>query len=119
MLNRQEIKIMAYIFKRARGKKSELFSPEDILQAIAPKFEITIKQLEKNMKNLELDGYIEFFHSNDKGQKKYVISLKLKGEAFEREMREIRNKRIRSFGWKMALTLIAFAVTYTLGAIFG
>ena len=110
---------MDYIFGRCRGKRTMLIPPKDILDSIAPKFEITKKQLETHMKNLVLDGYIDYQRSEDKDTYVYVVTLTTRGEAFQRE----RNDRIRrawySIGWKVLLTLLAFGISYTLWTIVG
>ena len=91
-----------------------LISPDDILQKIATKrrFEITKKQLEVHMKNLVLDGYVDYSMSNDKGGKfMYVVTLTTRGEAFQRERDERVKRRWSSLGWKVLLTLVSIAIT--------
>ena len=119
MLNRVEAKIMDYLYERCRGKKSVLVTPGEILHSLLPQIELTAKQLDKYIKNLQLDTYIDVHKTDNKGQMMYVVTLKLKGEAFEREKKEIRNRRIRSIGWKVALTFLGIAITYVFWAIFG
>jgi len=111
MLNRIEAKIMDYLFSKVQGKKTVLITPKEVLHWLMPKHELTAKQLDGHMRNLALDGYIDIFNSDNKGQLVYVVSLKLRGEAWQRERREIRNKRIRSVGWKVALTFLGIAIT--------
>ncbi|MCL2756223.1 MAG: hypothetical protein FWE45_04210 [Firmicutes bacterium] len=119
MLNRIEAKIMDYLFEKCHGKKTVLITPKEVLHFLMPKHELTAKQLDGHMKNLALDGYIDIFNSDNKGQLVYVVTLKLRGEAWRRERQEIRKKRMRSVGWKVALTLLGFAITFTLWQIFG
>ena len=90
MLSRIENKIMGYLFTRCRGKRTVLIAPQEILDNIAPKYEITKKQLEVHMKNLVLDGYVDFSNASraeggDKTNDSYVITLTTRGEAFQRE----------------------------------
>jgi len=118
MLNRVEAKIMDYLFDKCRGKKTVLMSPKEILQSLLPKIELTAKQLDTHMKNLALDGYIEVFNSDKNGVAMYVVTLKLKGEGFLRERAEIRNRRLRSIGWKIMLSILGFVVVSILWAIF-
>ena len=110
---------MEYIFVRCSGKSTTLVSAQEILDNIAPKFELTGKQLENYMKNLVVDGYLQYNQSDNKGQLMYVIKLEPRGEAFRRERDERIRKRWYSLGWKVLLTVVAFAVAYTLGYIFG
>jgi len=120
MLNRIEHKIMVYLFHQCRGKKTQLLEPKDILEEIAKhgyKYELTIKQLEIMMKNIMLDGYIEVYHSDNKGVMNYVVKLNPKGEAYQREIDDIKAKRVRSIGWKVLLACIGVGVTLILGWI--
>ena len=122
MLDRVEHRIMSYIFARCKGKKTQLMAPSDILSEIAnsgPKYELTAKQLEIKMKNLMLDGYIEIYHSDNKGTVNYVVKLTTKGEANQREIDDIKAKRVRSLGWKILLTVVGVGVAGMLGLIIG
>jgi len=118
MLNRVEAKIMDYLFAKCRGKKTVLLTPKEILQSLLPKHEITAKQLESAMKNITLDGYIDMYHSDKNGSLVYVVTLKQRGEAYQREKDEQRAKKLRSAGWKLLLTLAAFGITWLLTVIF-
>ena len=119
MLNRIENKIMAYLFTRCRGKRTVLIAPEEILDNIAPKYEITKKQLEIHMKNLVLDGYMDYSGSDNKGKLFFVVTLTTRGEAFQRERDERIKRRWQSLGWKVLLTVLAFGVSYTLWHLVG
>jgi predicted transcriptional regulator len=119
MLNRLETTVMEYLFSRCRGKRTVLIAPQEILDNIAPKYEITRKQLETHMKNLVLDGYVDFSNSDDKGNMYYVVTLSTRGEAFQRERDERVTRRWKDIGWKVVLTAIAFAVSYVLWSIVG
>ena len=119
MLNRIEAKIMDYLFEKCRGKKTVLMTPKEILHSLLPKHELTAKQLDGHMKNLALDGYIDVYNSDNKGQLVYVVTLKIKGEAYERERAEIRARRLRSLGWKIALTFLGLAISFAFWQIFG
>jgi len=89
-------------------------TPKEILSSILPKYELTAKQLEAAMKNIALDGYIEMQHSDKKGNLVYVVTLKQKGEAYQREKDERRAKKMRSIGWKLMLTVLGVAVAWIL-----
>ena len=122
MLDKVEHKIMNYLFDRCKGKKSTvLIAPQEILEAIAtnPKYEFTTKQLEIRIKNIMLDGYIEVFHSDNKGTLNYVIGLTQKGEAYQREIDDIKAKRVKSLGWKVVLTVFGVAITLLIYEIIG
>jgi len=112
MLNKNEAKIMDYIFEKCRGKKSALITPKELLSHLMPKIELTAKQLDAHVKNLALDSYIDVHTSDNKGHPVYVISLKLKGEAYEREKEERRKKLMRGIGWKILLAVLGATVAF-------
>jgi len=106
MLSRVEQRVMDYFFELGMGKKSALVSPEEIQKYLAPKHELTFKQIEIAVKNLMVDGYLDVYHSDNKGTLNYVISLKTRGEGYKREREDAKAKRIRSIGWKIFLTVM-------------
>jgi len=119
MLNKIERRTMDLFFEKCIGKKSALFSPEDIQGYLAPQDELTFKQIEIAVKNLMVDGYIDVFHSDNKGTLNYVVSLKTRGEGYRREKQDARVRRIRSIGWKIALAGIGFLVSFILWKVVG
>lgn len=119
MLSRLENKVMEYLFQKCRGKRTVLILPQDILDSISPKYEITKKQLETHMKNLVLDGYVDYQKSDDKGKLVYVVTLTTRGEAFQRENDDRIKRRWQSLGWKLLLTVAAFCVSYLLWHLTG
>jgi len=103
---------MDYVFEKCVGKKSVLLAPSEIQEYLAPKHELTFKQIEIAVKNLMLDGYVDVYHSDNKGTTNYVVSLKSRGEAYEREKKDAKDRRIRSIGWKVVLAAIGGVVTW-------
>jgi len=116
MLNRVEKKVMDLFFERCTGKKTVLLAPSEIQEYLAPKHELTFKQIEIAVKNLMIDGYVDVYHSDNKGITNYVVSLKSRGEAYEREKADAKAKRIRSIGWKVFLSVIGVAIA-AIGAV--
>lgn len=117
MLNKVERKIMDYVFAKCRGKKTVLMTPKEILQSLLPKHELTAKQLDIAMKNLSLDGYADVQNSDEKGSLVYVVTLKTRGEAYQRERDDLRKEAIRSLSWKLALAAAGAVVTFIVVAI--
>lgn len=120
MLSRIESRIMEYMFGRCRGKRTVLIDPQDVLNSIVrgSKYEITLKQLETHMKNIVLDGYIDYSLTNNKeGRTIYVVTLTTQGEAFQRQRDDHLKKRLLDLGWKVLLTVVAFTVAFILGRI--
>ena len=112
MLNRIETKIMDFLFTKCRGKRTVLISPLEIQDGISkkgnkpiPQFELTKKQLETCLKNIQLDGYIDYSLTYDKDKnEQLVVSLTTRGEAFQRE----RDDRIKR-GWQSMLLKLCYA----------
>jgi len=119
MLNRIENIIMKYLFTRCNGKRTVLIAPQEILDEIStnPKFEITKKQLENHLQNLVLDGYLDYSHSDNKGELFYVVALTTRGEAFKREHEERVKRRWKEIGWRVLLAVICSVVAYVLGRL--
>jgi len=106
MLNRIEQKIMDLFYEKCASKKTVLFSPAELQEHLAPKHELTFKEIEIMVKNLMVDGYIDVYHSDNKGTLNYVVGLKARGEGYRREREDAKAKRVRSIGWKVFLTVL-------------
>ena len=119
MLNRIEQKIMDLFYEKCAGKKTVLFSPEEIQQHLSPKHELTFKQIEISVKNLMVDGYVDVYHSDNKGTLNYVVGLKTRGEGYKREREDARAKRIRSIGWKLFLAILGSVAVWIFWRVIG
>lgn len=110
---------MDYLYEKSVGKKSALVAPKEIQDYLAPKDELTVKEIEFAVKNLMIDGYIDVFHSDNRGQLNYVISLKTRGEGYQREKKDARDRRIRSLGWKIFIAFVASVAVWIFWRIVG
>lgn len=123
MLNRVEVKVMGYIFDKCKGESKVLLTPKELLSSLMPKIEITAKQLEVIMSNLVLDDYIESEKGEKDGRVYYVVSLTMRGAAFDRERQSLKKSRVQSVLWKVALTVggvvLAFVLSLILRRAFG
>lgn len=117
MLNKIERKIMDYVFAKCRGKKTVLMTPKELLQVLLPKHEITAKQLDIAMKNICLDGYADIFNSDEKGSLVYVVTLKERGEAYQREKADQRKQAMKSLTWKIVISAVGAVVVFVVGII--
>jgi len=97
---------MDLLYAKCIGKKSALLAPSEIQEYLAPRDELTFKQIEIVVKHLMVDGYVDVYHSDNKGTVNYVVSLKSRGEAYEREKKDARDRRIRAIGWRILLAII-------------
>ncbi len=100
MLTRKEKYIMEYVYQNCTGKKSMLINPRDVISYASDRYIIFTDELDKIMTNLSYDNYIELYKTDKKGEPYYCVSLKIKGEAFHRElsnnMRSIKNAVIKT-----------------------
>lgn len=110
MLNRVETKVMGYIFDKCKGESKVLLTPKELLASLMPKTEITAKQLDVIMKNLVLDDYIESEKGEKDGKVYFIVSLTMRGAAFDRERQSQKKARVQSFLWKVALAVVGAVV---------
>lgn len=119
MLNRVESKVMGYIFDKCKGESKVLLTPKELLASLMPKIEITAKQLDVIMKNLVLDDYIESEKGEKDGKVYFVVSLTMRGAAFDRERQAQKKTRVQSFLWKVALAVVGAVVAIIVTRIIG
>ncbi len=123
MLNKTETRVMSYIFEKCKGENKGIFTPKELLSALMPKYEITAKQLDVVMSNLALDDYIEYEKKDKNGKIYFLVSLTMRGAAFDRERQSQKNQMVRSLMWKLGLTVggavLAFLLGILLQRIFG
>ncbi len=117
MLNKTESCVMSYIFEKCKGENKGIFTPKELLAALMPKYEITAKQLDVVMSNLALDDYIECEKKNKDGKLYFLVSLTMRGAAFDRERQSQKKQMIKSIMWKLALTVGGAVVAFILGIL--
>ena len=114
---------MSYIFEKCKGENKGIFTPKELLSALIPKHEITARQLDVVMSNLALDDYIEYEKKDKDGKIYFLVSLTMRGAAFDRERQSQKRQMIKSIMWKLALTaggaVVAFILGILLNKIFG
>ena len=108
---------MGYIFIKCKGESQVVLTPKELIESLMPKNEITTKQLDVIMSNLVLDDYIE----NEKGEKDgkvyYLVSLTMRGAAFDRERQAQRRTLRNSILLKVALTVGGAILAFILGQL--
>ena len=118
MLNKKELLVMKYLYARLAGKQSLLIAPNDIVGAMPVSTPISSEELADILKGLTLDGYVDVVNTDKKGAMIYCVSLKFKGEAFNREIEEKRKTLYVRVGITVALAVLSFIITLILKAIF-
>ncbi|MDR0975637.1 MAG: hypothetical protein LBM01_01595 [Christensenellaceae bacterium] len=117
MLSKTERKIMDYIYTKCKSKGAALLTPKEILASLLPKTELTTKELDQIMKNLVIDGYIDLEKGDKNGSLTYILSLKTRGQAYQRERKNEKQQILKSFGFKFALAIFGAIVAFLAGVI--
>lgn len=117
MLNKTEAKVMGYIFDKCKGESKVLLTPKELLASLMPKTEITAKQLDVIMSNLVLDDYIESEKGVKDGKAYFVVSLTMRGAAFDRERQSLRRSLRNSILLKVALTVGGAILAFVIGQL--
>ncbi len=118
MLNSKEKKVMQYLFNTCNGKRSSLIEPEDIINFLQPKYDVNNIELDHILNALVLENYIDVVNSDKNGKLIYCISLKSKGESFERDKKNAKKKVYLILLRTVLLACVSFAITMILKAIF-
>ena len=117
MLNKTESHVMSYIFEKCKGENKGIFTPKELLSALMPKYEITAKQLDVVMSNLALDDYFECEKKNKDGKVYFLVSLTMRGAAFDRERQLQKRQKVQSLMWKLGLTVGGTILAFVLGLL--
>ena len=117
MLNKTETMVMSYIFEKCKGENKGIFTPKELLSALMPKYEITAKQLDVVMSNLALDDYFECEKKDKDGKVYFLVSLTMRGAAFDRERQSQKRQKTQSLLWKLGLTVGGAVLAFILGII--
>lgn len=118
MLNRKEKATMDFLFSKCIGKQSVLLTPEEIANSLMPKYECNLVEIEQILNALSLDNYIDVVNSDNKGKLIYCISLRTKGEAYERDKKGQKKRIYLIVTRTVLLACLSFAVGLILKAIF-
>ena len=114
MLNSLEKAVMLILYEKCVNKESVLISPNQIIISLLPKYQISLKELDKIINNLILDGYIDVINSDNKGKPIYCVSLKMKGIAFKREMTQKKKNNRYLLARTVILALLSVTITLIL-----
>ena len=118
MLNRKETHVMSYLYERLIGKQSLLIAPQEILEILPETDAMEEEELSEVLKGLALDGYIDVVNSDKKGQTIYCLSLRSRGQAFEREKERKKKQLMMRVGLTIGLAFLSFLITMILRSIF-
>lgn len=118
MLNKKEKYIMEYLYQNCTGKKSCLIPQRDIMSFIADKYMVFTEDLDKVMTDLSYDNYIDLVRTDKQGEPVYCVSLKIKGEAFHRELTNDRRSLKKSLINKLLLAVLGAVITGFISLLF-
>ncbi|MBQ4558041.1 MAG: hypothetical protein IJA61_01530 [Clostridia bacterium] len=119
MLNKKEKIVMQYLFEVCSNNDGKcLLSARDISTKVFSKIELTDFEVDEIVNNLKLDDYIDVIHSDKKGQEVYLISLKEKGQGYQRERQNVKKSWRSALIRTIILAIVSFVVGIILKAIF-
>lgn len=120
VLNKKEKVLMDVIYNAASTKTGQcLITPFEVLSRIPYRVNFREDELEKVMEGLSIDGYFEYEAASKKGETVYLISLKEKGLAYEREKKAARKKIYIRIGTTIAFALLGYLIKVIISAIIG
>ena len=117
MLNKTETCVMSYIFEKCKGENKGIFTPKELLSALMPRYELTARQLDVVMTNLGLDDHIECEKKDKDGKVYFLVSLTMRGAAFDRERQSQKRQKMKSIMWKLALSAIGAVAAFVIGIL--
>lgn len=107
MLDKKEFAVMQCVFNLCKDNNNgTIVSDEHIIDCCPKRFALTNQQVDTILKQLEFDGYFECTKSLKNQKTVNVITLKRKGQAFEREVVQ----RKREIASTMALRILCASV---------
>ncbi len=118
MLNKKEKAVMKSIYYNSVDKNGVcLLRPIEVLNDISPKIEIKGNDLNKIIRDLELDDYYEVVESKKKGETVWCFTLHQKGHAFYREILNEKRWVYFKISMSVALAIGVFFLKLILDAI--
>lgn len=118
MLSKKEKILMNYIFGKCEGSEAQLITPEELLNQLKPKYDISQAEVKEMLDNLVLDGYITMILSDKKGKTIYCISLDKKGESYERDRQNEKKNLVNLIVRTILLAVLSTGVGLILRLIF-
>ena len=118
MLNRRENEVMKRIYALCKDDGVCLITPDELLSGLPKHSKWTEEQLEKTLYALKIDDYFDLLHSERKGEKTYVITLRDGGFAYPRAALQMRRDFTVKMLWAVTSAVVAFAVGWVLRHLF-
>lgn len=112
-MDRKSRAVLAYICGVCIKKRTYLISPYDIAASLSKKFVLSIAELDEIMLELSNENYIDFVISESREGYFYCVTLKKRGQTYERDM---RNRR-RNFGLLILRSMFLATVSFVFGLI--
>ena len=116
-LNRRENTVMNAVFTLAQGKERFLVYPYELLAMLPPKAGYDEEKVERILRSLELDGYLDFVSSERKGEKTYVVHMHEAGLAYRRTDAQRRRKLYFKLAVTVACGMLSAAVGILIKAL--
>ncbi len=118
ILTKKEKKVLIYLCSVCLKKRTYLISPSQIAFALSKDFVLSIVEIDEIMSSLSKDDYLDFVVSETKNDYLYCITMKKKGQNFERKISEQKKAFYILVLKTLFLALISFLFGLILKAIF-
>lgn len=118
MLTKREKKVLNVLLKLSKKDNTCLTNHEEIVSHLSSNDYLTRKEVDDILNDLSLQNYIDVILTENKGIKHFCITIKSKGEGFEREEKDNKKSTIKKVIFTVALAVLSFAVTMILRVIF-
>lgn len=117
MLTRREKIVMNLIFKKCTVKNKCLISCAEMINSLYPN-EYSEKEISEILNCLVLENYISLIVTEKDEKETYCITLKEKGESFQRDNKNSKKALFKKIITTILFACLSFAVGLVLKAIF-
>lgn len=118
MLSKNEKIVMKYIYNKCHDKGTCLLSSMEISNGVSHQTYISSYEIDEILKNLEMETLISVVNSDKNGRAVFVITLKPKGQSFERDQENKRKALYSRIVRTVIFACLSFVITFILKQIF-
>lgn len=112
-MDRKSRAVLSYLCKVCVKKRTYLISPYDVAAALSKKFVLSIAEIDEIMVELSNENYIDFVISESRQGYYYCVTMKKRGQSYERDMQRAR----KSFGLLILRSIFLATLSFIFGLI--
>lgn len=118
MLSRKERTLLACLHERCSARGGCLIMKEELLRLMQKKTAISAQELERLLKDLESDDYVDVVESERDDLLYYCVTLHTKGVYYKREIENLKRQIFFKVVLTVATALLGVLITKGLIALF-